>query len=546
MKKLTLFLFPVFMFLLSRAQTVNRYPFPDTGWVSAADPAAQGWNNDRLAELRRFIADSAHTTGMLVIQNGKRIFSYGDVQEQSYIASCRKSVLAMLYGPFVESGKINLDLSLAQLDIDDVGGLLPIEKTATVRQLLTARSGVYHPAGYAGDEWLFAPNRGSVKPGDVFLYNNWDFNLAGHVFEKLTGVGIYKAVDSLFARPLHMQDWDLRLQHKEGDTSLSEYPAYPMWFSTRDMARLGYLMLREGQWNGKQLLSPGWVRTITTPVTSFREAYAYRGATYKSFGYGYLWWAWDTPYNTGAYQNAYTAQGYFGQYITVLPALDLVVAHKTDIRYERPTENYFRILDKLVAANDAFRPKETATAPDKKRPVKIKSKIAARYVGDYQLPWGNRILTVLFENDSLWFRTPGNPNTPLYALSDSSFSEPGSQAVFTFTQITNGKAGQLDIVERGTPITAQRVIRSTEAVLATYVGSYTNSELGTEYQITLTNGQLWLIQPAIGDTLPLSRTGTDIFIGKRQILRFQHSENAAPDGFLLETKGIPDRTFSKK
>ena len=50
----------------------------------------------------------------------------------------------------------------------------------------------------------------------------------------------------------------------------------------------------------------------------------------ESFGYGYMWWVWGGPTAVGAYRGAYTARGAFGQFITVLPELDLVIAHKTD------------------------------------------------------------------------------------------------------------------------------------------------------------------------------------------------------------------------
>lgn len=334
------------------------FNFPGKSWQYLKDPSSQGWDTAKLAKLKQFIIDSANTTGMMVIQHGKVIFSYGDIQELSYIASCRKSVLSILYGPFVENGKIDLNKTLEQLNIDDLGGLLPIEKKATILNLLTARSGVYHAANYFGDEFAIAPKRGTVTPGSLFLYNNWDFNLAGYLFENLTGLGIYNAVDSMLARPLMMEDWNRKLQQKDADTSKSKYPAYPMWFSTRDMARIGYLMLRNGQWGSKQIVSAKWVRTITTPVTSFQEANAYKsayylnGAYFRYFGYGYLWWVWDVPNNKKAYKGAYTAQGNFGQYITILPSLDLVVAHKTKSAYERYTSNYLMILSKLIMAND--------------------------------------------------------------------------------------------------------------------------------------------------------------------------------------------------
>lgn len=333
--------------------------FPDNSWEYIKDPSAQGWDTTKLKNLKQFIIDSANTTGMMVIQNGKVIFSYGDLKELSYIASCRKSVLSILYGPFVENGQINLNSTLEQLNIDDINGLLPIEKKATIQNLLTSRSGVYHEPSYSGDEYAIAPKRGSVKPGSFFLYNNWDFNLAGYLFEKLSGIGIYDAVDSMLALPLNMEDWDKKIQQKAADTVKSIYPAYPMWFSTRDMARIGYLMLRNGLWKGKQITPKNWVHTITTPFTSFKEITEFKAPYYKDgaymryFGYGYLWWVWDSPTNKGVYNGAYTAQGNFGQYITVLPALDLVIAHKTKAAYERYTSNYLTILTKLIDANNS-------------------------------------------------------------------------------------------------------------------------------------------------------------------------------------------------
>ncbi|MEO6131780.1 MAG: serine hydrolase [Saprospiraceae bacterium] len=374
--------------------------YPGKAWEYLKDVSGQGWDMKKLDAVRQFIVDSANTTGMIVVHHGRIVFSFGDIEELSYIASCRKSVLAMLYGPFVENGKINLNETLGQLGIDDINGLLPIEKKATIQNLLNARSGVYHNASYPGDERAIAPHRGTVDPGSLFLYNNWDFNLAGYIFEKLSGVNIYQAVDSMLVKPLYMEDWDMTKQHKEGDSTRSMYPAYPMWFSTRDMARIGYLMLHDGRWNDQQIISPTWVHTITTPVTTFKDAATYRGISYKNFGYGYLWWIWDQPNDVGVFKSAYTAQGAYGQFITVLPALDLVVAHKTNNKYERSTTNYYDILDRLIAANDSFALiiKQNQTSPtiitnEENHPTgnptnhhPSSPKMLAAYTGEYTSP----------------------------------------------------------------------------------------------------------------------------------------------------------------
>ena len=86
----------------------------------------------------------------MVVTGGKVVYSYGDLAQACYLASARKSVLSMLYGKYVANGTIELDKTMADLGIDEPDGLLPIEKTAKVRDLLIASSGVYHPGRQSG------------------------------------------------------------------------------------------------------------------------------------------------------------------------------------------------------------------------------------------------------------------------------------------------------------------------------------------------------------------------------------------------------------
>ncbi|OQP59269.1 hypothetical protein A3860_38095 [Niastella vici] len=347
-----IFLLPYVAFCQpSNTATYGNSIYPDSVWQFTNDVSKEGWNKDSLNSLKRFIIDSTHATGMVVVQSGKIIFDYGDLKETSYLASCRKSVLSMLYGPFVANKKIDLSATMEQLHIDDVGGLLPVEKKATIKDLLTARSGVYHLASNEGDATAMAPKRGSIQPGSFWLYNNWDFNVAGYILEQQTGRTIYQLIDSILAGPLQMQDWDIKEQRKTGDTTRSKYLAYHMWFSTRDMARIGYLMLRNGKWKGRQIIPTDWVKLTTTVVSPYQQAVKDKTA-YFHFGYGYLWWIWDTPYNKELYEGAYTASGAYGQFITVMPKLDLVVAYKTKYEYGRqtPTDLYLRVLEKVIGA----------------------------------------------------------------------------------------------------------------------------------------------------------------------------------------------------
>ncbi|MCS7315059.1 MAG: serine hydrolase [Bryobacterales bacterium] len=340
--------------------------YPGKDWERVSEPESAGFSRARLDALRSYLR-TLDTTAMMVVAGGRVVFEYGDVTRLSYLASVRKSVLAMLYGNYVASGKIRLQTTLRELGFTDIQGLLPIEQEATIEHLLTARSGIYHPASNPGDSTAMAPPRGSQKPGTYFLYNNWDFNAAGAIFERLTGRDIYDALETDLARPVEMQDFDRSKQKKAGDAKRSMYPAYHMWLSTRDMARLGYLMLREGAWAGRQVIPRDWARKIVSLVTPLSElnplpqrenAYG----TGQLWGYGYMWWVWDAPGRAGPMAGAYTGMGAYGQYLTVLPALDVVVAHKTDPQEPRTTASnerrprsvsaaeYFTALQMVIAA----------------------------------------------------------------------------------------------------------------------------------------------------------------------------------------------------
>ncbi|MGD2246666.1 MAG: serine hydrolase [Candidatus Aminicenantes bacterium] len=327
------------------------YIYPGESWERIWDSASVGYSSDGLDKVREYV-ETLDTTALMVVVGGKALFEYGNLEELSYLASVRKSVLAVLYGKYVYDGTIRLNTTLEELKISDVDGLLPVEMKATIDHLITARSGIYHPASNSGDSTADAPPRGSQQPGDYFLYNNWDFNCAGYIFEKLTHQVIYDALERDLAGPIGMQDFDRLSQRKSGNLKRSRYPAYHIWLSTRDMARIGYLMLREGEWDGRQVVPRSWVRRISrvqTPVEEMNPP-PYREGT---FGYGYMWWVWDGPDVDEPYNRAYTASGAYGQYITVLPALDMVVAHKTAVppRKRRVRMNQYRgILERLVVS----------------------------------------------------------------------------------------------------------------------------------------------------------------------------------------------------
>jgi CubicO group peptidase (beta-lactamase class C family) len=337
---------------------------PDQGPIAVAqgvDVETLGYTEKGLEALDRYVvAKSTHS--MRVTVGGQLLYTHGPQDETSYVASVRKSVLAMLYGPFIADGTIDLDASLEDIEFDDIGGLLPIEKQATIRDLISARSGIYHAASNSGDNSADAPERGSQQPGSYFLYNNWDFNAAGAIFEKLTGRNIYEEVYRQIVVPTGMQDFDLAMhleKAKTGNLERSHYPAYHMHFSTRDLIKVGQLMLRRGNWNGEQLFDAEWIDelvAIHTPLNQMNPVSRRSGP----HAYGYMWWLFDEATHSPEYKGAYAARGHYGNNIVVLPAIELVISHKTwPIRYESAEEyadinvtwgEMQKIIDHLLAA----------------------------------------------------------------------------------------------------------------------------------------------------------------------------------------------------
>lgn len=297
--------------------------YPQQAWAKAARPEDLGWSSGGLAAARAF-SERIGTTALMLVKGGVVVAAWGEVASKSNIYSGRKSLLSALIGIAVAEGRIDLSDSLEDLGIDeDEPGLTPAEKQATVADLIASRSGIYLPALYESPRVSAAkPERGSHAPGTRWLYNNWDFNALGTVYERQTGSGIFAAFASRIAAPLGMQDFSA------GDGEYvtgapSRHPAYPFHMTARDLARFALLYLRRGRWEQRQVVPEDWVAASTARHSDV--------GTDK--GYGYMWWsgvgAGLLPNVTIAEESFY-ASGLGGQYAFVFPHLDLVLVHLVD------------------------------------------------------------------------------------------------------------------------------------------------------------------------------------------------------------------------
>ena len=309
------------------ASTGSRARFPGRTWDKAKRPEDLGYSSEKLAAAKAY-SQTIKTAAVMVVVRGVVVDEWGDVAKKYLTHSTRKSFLSALYGKHVRSGVIDLDKTLADLGIDDEPPLTAEEKQATVRDCLKARSGVFHTAEAENDAMHnLKPKRGMFKPGEFWLYNNWDFNVLGTIFEKLVGKTVFQAIYDDLAVPTQMEDY----RPEDGESVLtgrSKHAAYMFVVSARDMARLGLLMLRGGDWKGTQVVPRDWVLESTT---YFSDA-----TIYRRDGYGYMWWTVKDHNKFPAFPNvrlregAFSAQGAGGHYIVVIPDHDMVVVHRVD------------------------------------------------------------------------------------------------------------------------------------------------------------------------------------------------------------------------
>jgi CubicO group peptidase (beta-lactamase class C family) len=288
------------------------------------------------------VLDALPTTCLLVIKDGRTVYEYGDPAEVGYLASARKGILSLLYGRPVTDGVIKLESTLEDLGIDDVQGLLPRERQATVHDLLTGRSGVFHPAASPTDVEALLPERGTVEPGTEFHYTAWDANVLETIYEQQTGRRLFDALAEDLAGPLGFQDFDPARQRLLGRPEISRHLAHHLFLSARDLARIGLLVLERG----RDLVPEQWLTRSMTPYSE---------------NYGYHWWLRRLPQG-----QAFMSIGNFGQFLLGVPARNLVVVHRvaipdelaiarnagTDVAIEGVSHRQFAHIAQLILRSD--------------------------------------------------------------------------------------------------------------------------------------------------------------------------------------------------
>jgi CubicO group peptidase (beta-lactamase class C family) len=160
----------------------------------------------------------------------------------------------------------------------------------------------------AGDDWVqYVIDRPMAQePGKVFNYSSGASELLAYIFQKETGQDIEAYGEKYLFTPLGMEHHWKRTPRGLVDTEGGLY------LRNTDLAKIGYLFLHDGTWDGKQIVSKDWVKQSLAPSIDAEEG----------FRYGFKWWLFP---RTDTQRYVWMGRGFGGQRLMVFPEEDLIV-----------------------------------------------------------------------------------------------------------------------------------------------------------------------------------------------------------------------------
>lgn len=314
--------------------------WPTAGWRTSS-PEAQGMDPELLARLPQVVRQAAlNLHSLLIIRNGSIVsetyFQPYTAETEHEVYSVTKSVVATLVGIALDKGAIDgVDQSVAGLFHDyTFQHPDPGKNTMTLEDVLTMRSGLDWQEQdstfwqmYQSDDWvqfmLDMPMR--EQPGQQFRYCSGCSHLLSATLQRRTGVNTRDFAQQNLFEPLGIRDvsW-------EQDPQGLPIGGWGLWLTPRDMAKLGYLYLHDGMWDGRQVVSASWVKAAVTSHTATDSK--------LGLGYGYQWWTYPRL-------GAYAALGRDGQTIFVVPKHQLIVVTTAEVDGH---EAIFKLIEQYI------------------------------------------------------------------------------------------------------------------------------------------------------------------------------------------------------
>ncbi|MBD0380869.1 serine hydrolase domain-containing protein [Paenibacillus sedimenti] len=324
-----------------RISTVKGKPgpyWPTEGWHTTT-PEAQGMDSDQLADTIDIFRDR-HVHSMVIIRNGYLVAEAynadNEADKPQDTRSVTKGITSVLTGIALSEQKLkSVDQRLSEFFPELAK--VPLKYEIAIKHLLYMTSGVEWPDEYgqSSQEMMYSANwvqtildkPAANKPGTRFNYSNGDAHLMSAVLHKATGESLFDYAKKRLFTPLGITrtNWN----HDPQGYSIG---SWALALTARDMVKIGLLYMKEGEWDGQQIIPKRWIQETLTK----RIIHNYKNG--EQGGYGYYWWLKTISRgrfdgDTKKYEMFYAA-GSGGRRIFVVPELKLIVAmtaHSSDV-----------------------------------------------------------------------------------------------------------------------------------------------------------------------------------------------------------------------
>ena len=333
------------------ASMIEVAPNPDDRWTLVAADSV-GMDAATLAQAPASMTPGDGISSMLVMRHGQPVFEqYWNGYDKDTLHDMRsatKSVTSLLVGIAIDQQSLGgINDPIAKWLAADYPGAPALADGLVIEDLLTMRSGLacndWDEASPGNEDrmwatqdwvafWLALP--ATSAPDTVTSYCTGNPTALGHILANATHQSVQAFAQANLLGPLGIvsAQWNTYDNGTQTDTGCF------LHMRPRDMAKLGQLALQRGQWNGAQLVSSAWMDVSTSQHTEFDS---------EPFdGYGYLWWHGTVQWR-GQALPVFFANGAGGQYIFVVPQLDLVVVF-TGENYTGSAQEPYHLLQAFV------------------------------------------------------------------------------------------------------------------------------------------------------------------------------------------------------
>lgn len=299
-------------------------------------PEEQGVDAKKLGEIAGRIRDGElcpRLHALLIVRNGHLVteeyFNNWQAERLHTLQSVSKSFTSALVGIAISRGEFKgVDERVLDFfpDVKEIANMDERKASMRLEDILTMRTGTdYHESGAdspheqlnkltKGWDRFYLDRPMLAPPGTEFRYDSGGVILLSAMLKNRTGMHAAEYAERFLFRPLGIEQKLWR-----GNTEGHTHTGGGLYLTARDTAKLGLLYLNGGRWGREQVVPEQWI------LDSLRMHVDLTVRGQPPSGYGYLWWVLAPDPRGNGRQYVYAARGRFGQFIFVVPELDMVV-----------------------------------------------------------------------------------------------------------------------------------------------------------------------------------------------------------------------------